>query len=235
MTGRWGTMPRMPSSLPDGRRLGAHLPVANGTVAAAERAHAIGAATLQIFADNPTAWRRRSEPPADLPAFRERLSALDLGPVAIHASYLINLAGPDDAFWGRSVEVLASELRTAPAFGARFVNMHIGSHRLTGLAEGLDRIGTGVARALAQVDAGPDAALLALENRPVGAEASACRSTSSRRSWNRSPGTAAISIECACAWTRPTCVPVDWPSATRRRSTRWWMSSTRGLAWSAWR
>jgi deoxyribonuclease-4 len=159
-----GTMPEMPSTLPDGRRLGAHLPVAGGAVAAAERAHAIGAATLQIFADNPTAWRRRSEPPADLPAFRERLSTLDIGPVAIHASYLINLAGPDDAFRERSVEVLASELRAAPAFGARFVNVHIGSHRLTGLAEGIDRIGEGVAGVLAAVDAGPDTALIALEN-----------------------------------------------------------------------
>ncbi len=157
-------MPKMPSSLPDGRRLGAHLPVASGTVAALERAHAIGATTLQIFADNPTAWRRRSEPPAELPAFRERLAALDMGPVAIHASYLINLAGPDDAFWDRSVDVLASELRAAPAFGARFVNVHIGSHRLTGLAEGIDRIGTGVARVLGAVDVGPDAALVALEN-----------------------------------------------------------------------
>jgi deoxyribonuclease-4 len=157
-------MRRMPQSLPDGRRLGAHLPVAGGTVAAAERAHAIGATTLQVFADNPTAWRRRAEPPADLPAFRERLAALDIGPVAIHASYLINLAGPDDAFWERSVELLVSELRAAPAFGARFVNVHIGSHRLTGLAGGIERFGEGAARVLGAVDTGPDAALLALEN-----------------------------------------------------------------------
>ncbi len=140
----------MPRSLPDGRRLGAHLPVAGGTVAAVERAHAIGARTLQVFADNPTAWRRRAEPPNDLAAFRERLAALDVGPVAIHASYLINLAGPDDEFRKRSVQVLASELRAAPGFGARFVNVHIGSHRLTGLDGGIARVGEGVARVLAE-------------------------------------------------------------------------------------
>jgi len=154
----------MPRSLPDGRRLGAHLPVAGGTVAAVERAHAIGARTLQVFADNPTAWRRRAEPPNDLVAFRERLAALDVGPVAIHASYLINLAGPDDEFRKRSVQVLASELRAAPGFGARFVNVHIGSHRLTGLDGGIARVGEGVARVLAEVDAGSEAAVLALEN-----------------------------------------------------------------------
>jgi endonuclease IV len=31
-------------------------------VKAVERAHAIGADAIQVFADNPTAWRRRPEP-----------------------------------------------------------------------------------------------------------------------------------------------------------------------------
>ena len=33
-------------------------------VKAVERAAAIGATAIQIFGDNPTAWRRRAEPPA---------------------------------------------------------------------------------------------------------------------------------------------------------------------------
>ena len=52
--------------LPDGRRLGAHLPLGGGMVAAVDRAQAIGLDTLQIFSDNPTAWRRRAEPPKEL-------------------------------------------------------------------------------------------------------------------------------------------------------------------------
>ena len=46
-------------------------------VKAVERAHEIGAGALQIFSDNPTAWRRRAAPPAELPAFRERLARHD--------------------------------------------------------------------------------------------------------------------------------------------------------------
>ena len=64
----------MPRMLPDGRRLGAHLPLGNGMVKAVDRAHEIGAGALQVFVDNPTAWRRRQDPPAELPAFRERLT-----------------------------------------------------------------------------------------------------------------------------------------------------------------
>ena len=105
-------------------------------VNAVERARDIGANALQVFADNPTAWRRRTEPPKELPAFRDRLAQLDIAPVAIHAPYLINLAGPDETLFGRSVDVLASELRVAPGFRGRFVNVHIGSHRGTGVGAG---------------------------------------------------------------------------------------------------
>ena len=150
--------------LPDGRRLGAHLPLGAGMVKAVERAHEIGADALQIFIDNPTAWRRRTAPPADLPGFRERLVALDIWPVAVHASYLVNLAGPDEALFGRSVTLLASELRLAPTFRGRFVNVHIGSHRGAGVAAGITRLAEGLALVAAEVDDGPDAALIVLEN-----------------------------------------------------------------------
>jgi deoxyribonuclease-4 len=150
--------------LPDGRRLGAHLPLAAGMVKAVDRAAEIGADALQIFSDNPTAWRRRAAPPAELPAFRARLEAHDIRPVAIHASYLINLAGPDPDFFERSVGLLTHELRDAPSFGARFVNVHVGSHRGSGVEAGTTRVADAVARILGDVDDAPDAAMLVLEN-----------------------------------------------------------------------
>ncbi len=133
-------------------------------VKAVERAHVIGAAALQVFADNPTAWARRAEPPRELPAFRERLAALDIAPLAVHAPYLVNLAGPEETFFGRSVGLLAAELRTAPGFGARFVNVHIGSHRGAGVEAGTGRLADGLRLVLAEVDHDPDSAMVVLEN-----------------------------------------------------------------------
>ncbi len=156
--------------LPDGRRLGPHLPLGNGMVRAVERAAAIGATALQIFADNPTAWRRRAAPPAELPTFRQRLVDLDIQPLAIHAAYLVNLAGSDPGFRERSIEVLASELRVAPGFGARFVNVHVGSHRGSGVATGTARVGEGLARALGDTDPGLDAPTVVLENSAGGGD-----------------------------------------------------------------
>lgn len=164
----------MPRMLPDGRRLGAHLPLGHGMVRAVDRAHTIGATALQVFADNPTAWRRRAHPPREAPAFRARLAELDIGPVAVHAAYLVNLAGPEDELYARSIEVLTSDLLAAPTFAARFVNVHIGSHRGSGVGAGIARLADGLAAVLAGADAGRDGAgaagapraMIVLENSP---------------------------------------------------------------------
>jgi deoxyribonuclease IV len=150
--------------LPDGRRLGAHLPLGTGMVKAVERAHEIGADALQVFADNPTAWRRRTAPPVEQPAFRRRLEIYGIAPVAIHAAYLVNLAGPDPSYWERSIEILAHELETGPGFAARYVNVHIGSHRGTGPEAGTTRVADGVARAIAAVEPTAETPMIVLEN-----------------------------------------------------------------------
>jgi deoxyribonuclease IV len=156
--------------LPDGRRLGAHLPLTGGMVKAVERAHEIGATAIQVFGDNPTAWRRRAEPPKELPAFRARLEALDIRPVSIHAAYLINLAGPYPEFFERSIAIPAHDLDSAVGFGARFVNVHAGSHRGAGHAAGAARLADGVDRALAGVDSGATAPMLVIENSSGGGD-----------------------------------------------------------------
>jgi deoxyribonuclease IV len=152
--------------LPQGRRLGAHLPLSAGMLKAIDRAVTIGADALQIFTDNPTAWRRRSQPPRELGAFRARLADREIRPVAIHASYLINLPGPDDAARERSIELLATELGGAAAYGARLVNVHIGSHRGTGVDVGTTRLVDGIEAVMARARAAADGppVTLVLEN-----------------------------------------------------------------------
>ncbi len=152
--------------LPNGRRLGPHLPLAAGMVRAADRAGAIGASAVQIFVDNPTSWRRRPALPDELPAFRNRLAARDITSISVHAPYLVNLATPDDDVWERSVELLASELRVAAAYGAAFVNVHTGSHRGAGAEAGISRIAEGLGRAVERAGETGDGVAVVLENGP---------------------------------------------------------------------
>jgi deoxyribonuclease-4 len=152
---------------PGAPRVGIHLGVATGLLKAARRARQIGATALQIFSDNPTAWRRRSEPPHDAEAFVAYCARHDIAPVAIHASYLINLAGSAEPFASRSVAGLVHEVQRAPRYGASLVNTHIGSHRGLGRAAGLRRIGATVAEVLA---ATPPGVRLVLENSAGGGD-----------------------------------------------------------------
>ena len=133
-------------------------------VKAAARAAEIGASALQVFSDNPTSWRRRPTLPRELPAFRERLADHGIAPLSIHAPYLVNLAGPDAETHRRSVECLVNELRVAQAYGARFLNVHVGSHRGEGPEAGIDQVADGVRTAFRLLHNDAPDVLLILEN-----------------------------------------------------------------------
>lgn len=153
-----------------GRRIGPHLQILNGLRKVAQRAEEIGAAAVQIFTDNPTAWRRRGAPPEELPDFVERLARADIAPLAIHGPYLVNLAGPDRDFWDKSVATVVHEMETGALYGAGYVNFHVGSHRGSTAEEGIARVAAGLAVVLEQLPDTPDVPVLVLENSAGGGD-----------------------------------------------------------------
>jgi deoxyribonuclease-4 len=152
---------------PDAPRVGLHLGVARGLLEAARRSRQIGARALQIFSDNPTAWRRRPEPPPDADAFIAYAAREGIETISIHASYLINLAGSAEPFATQSRHGLIVEMQRAPIYGATLVNTHIGSHRGVGGDVGLRRIVESVRAILA---ASPPSVRLVLENSSGGGD-----------------------------------------------------------------
>jgi deoxyribonuclease IV len=151
----------------DAPRVGLHLGVLRGLLSAARRSRQIGARALQIFSDNPTAWRRRPEPPADAPAFVAYAAQEGIEVISIHASYLINLAGSAEPFASQSRDGLIVEVQRAPAYGATLVNTHIGSHRGVGREVGMRRIVESVRAILAET---PPSVRLVLENSSGGGD-----------------------------------------------------------------
>ena len=134
---------------------------------AARRARQIGATALQIFSDNPTAWRRRPEAPPNAAQFIAFCAEHGIAPVAIHASYLINLAGTSEPFATQSLEGLRTELKRAQSYGASLVNTHIGSHRGGGRDTGMGRVAAVVREVLGDTPAG---VRLVLENSAGGGD-----------------------------------------------------------------
>jgi deoxyribonuclease IV len=151
----------------DAPRVGLHLGVLRGLLPAARRSRQIGARALQIFSDNPTAWRRRPEPPADAPSFVAYAAREGIEAISIHASYLINLAGSAEPFATQSRDGLIVEVQRAPAYGATLVNTHIGSHRGVGREAGMGRIVESVRAILAET---PASVRLVLENSSGGGD-----------------------------------------------------------------
>ena len=64
---------------------------------------------------------------ADAKAFRARREELGLGPLVIHANYLINLAAAQPMLRTRSIQAFHEELVRGLALGADFVVVHPGA------------------------------------------------------------------------------------------------------------
>ncbi len=123
--------------------------IAGGLPRAVERARAAHCDTLQVFTKSSGQWRARPLPDAEIAEFRRLSEKLDVRPVLAHASYLINLASPDDTLRRRSGAALGEELDRAEALGLLGVVLHPGSYTTTSEEEGLARIADGIVRVLA--------------------------------------------------------------------------------------
>jgi deoxyribonuclease IV len=110
-------------------RIGIHTSIAGDLAGALDMAHGLGANALQIFSASPRMWARGGGRIAEVDAkrFRERREALRLGPLAIHANYLINLGSPNPVLRVKSVQAFHQEIVRAQALGADFLIVHPGS------------------------------------------------------------------------------------------------------------
>ena len=135
----------------DGRpRIGIHTSIAGEASRALDTAARIGCTALQIFSGSPRMWPRphqRAIPAPVAKRFRERRAALRLGPVAVHANYLINLASPDPRQWENSVVAFRDEIIRALQLGADYLIVHPGSARDAGIARGIENVAEAIARA----------------------------------------------------------------------------------------
>ena len=133
--------------------------VAGGYYKAVERAAAAGCDCVQIFTSTPriwpqneqrkvvqgstknnNQWRAKDITDDDVVKFRQALDDLRIAHPLSHASYLINLASPDEALWTKSVDGLVVELQRADKLDIPFVVVHPGSYTTSSEEEGIEQI-----------------------------------------------------------------------------------------------
>jgi deoxyribonuclease-4 len=123
--------------------------IAGGVHRAIDRARSVDATALQIFVKSARQWRAKPLERIDVEAFRREARASGLASHTLaHASYLINLASPDDALWRRSIDALRDELERCEQLGVPSLVLHPGSHAGSGEEVGIERVARAVDLAL---------------------------------------------------------------------------------------
>jgi deoxyribonuclease IV len=130
------------------RRIGIHLGTAGGASNAVPHAREIGANTFQIFSSSPRMWRAPKVDPKQAARMKELRVKLDVGPLVIHTSYLVNVCSQSDEVREKSIDAFRGEIERALTFGAEYLVLHPGSWKGLTRDEGLKLAADSIARAI---------------------------------------------------------------------------------------
>ena len=97
-------------------------------------------------------WRTKPPDPAQVRLFRRRREEYDLTPLAIHDSYLINLAAPVSIVREKSIDGFAGELERALVIGAEYVIAHPGNYKGLTREQGILNVAEALVLAWHKVD-----------------------------------------------------------------------------------
>lgn len=149
-------------------RIGAH--VGGGIAGAVAEARRIGIGVdgapggpIQVWSQNPSAWRAAAPKPDVVAAFRKGCTDHDLHPVVTHGIYLMNFASPDDVNWGKAIDAMVMHLEVGAMIGASAVVIHPGSGVTTGVDEATARCAAAICRVLERTEGVADRPMIALE------------------------------------------------------------------------
>ncbi len=143
-------------------RFGAHMSIAGGLQLAAHRAQEAGCDCLQIFTKNNNQWNCKPLSDEDCNRFMQATKSAQLAPLIAHASYLINLASPDQSLWQKSLDALIVEWQRCEQLQLAGLVVHPGAYTTSTSEDGLQRIADAVQSAVTKV--APKFCRLLLEN-----------------------------------------------------------------------
>jgi deoxyribonuclease-4 len=148
--------PQAPTWLDGSPRFGIHTSIAGSYLNALESARKLGANALQIFSASPRMWQAGNVriPENDAKAFRARREQLGLGPLVIHANYLVNLAATQPMLRTRSIQAFHEELVRGVALGADFIVVHPGARAEASVESAITSIVESIRQAARRVPLG---------------------------------------------------------------------------------
>jgi deoxyribonuclease-4 len=97
-------------------------------------------------------WKASPVKPADAAKMQELRAKHDVGPVAVHASYLINLCSQTESVRENSTTAFRGEVERALALGAEFLVLHPGSWKGLTREQGLTFAAQSIEKAIDGID-----------------------------------------------------------------------------------
>src|SRR5512132_4378325 len=119
--------------------IGAHVSPAGGPANAVARGVERGCDAIQIFNQNPRAWKPTIYSDEQVEAFRSAMADSDVDALLIHAVYLLNAASEDPEIREKTLTSLIASLRAGDALGAHAVVLHPGSAKTGEVGPAIDR------------------------------------------------------------------------------------------------
>lgn len=127
-------------------KLGAHMSIAGGVSYALGRAASVHSNAVQVFTKNNRQWKGPAISAEDVARWKEQMPLQHIGDAVSHASYLINLASPQEPLWEKSMAAHQDEIERAHAYGIPHIVLHPGSHTGSGAEAGIGRIASALNR-----------------------------------------------------------------------------------------
>jgi deoxyribonuclease IV len=132
--------------------IGAHVSPAGGPANAVARGVERGCDAIQIFNQNPRAWKPTVYSDEQAADFRDAMASSRVDALLIHAVYLLNAATTDKEMRKKTRASLIASLRAGDALGAHAVVLHPGSALAGKVGPAIKRAGKVIAQALAESD-----------------------------------------------------------------------------------
>lgn len=130
-------------------RLGAQMSTAGGLFKAFQRGDEVGCDSIMIFTKSNRQWKAKALSDQDIEKFKQAAADFShIHPVAIHASYLINIGSSDEALWEKSFQALKEEVTRAEALEIPYLTFHPGAFKEADENTGLDNIARALRRLL---------------------------------------------------------------------------------------
>ena len=142
-------------------KIGAHVSTSGGISKAVARGQEIGCETIQIFGSSPQSWAFKPVPGEQIELFKHGLADAGMGPVFLHAIYLINLGTANKENLKKGIDSLVNYMTLAADIGAAGVIVHPGSHGGRSFDAVLDQVVEAIKIVL---DTSPEGPCLAVEN-----------------------------------------------------------------------